>query len=406
MGNVTSACANPSTHHCCRWTAEDDAELSVEGRTRKSKTEEEPRLNFDTNVIGPTNANIIGGAGASPLQELKFLEERSFKKDWQREPTPERTSKDTQNRKAQTAELKKAAKALQPKAVAKGGFPVSAKAKPKSDVSMSSVSSSSILPFSSPGKSLLPQKEEKVVSPKTAEDRAAPAAKLKAELPEEPQKPVEGTEQSTAVPLPASPNPCKKLIPSLSPALWSPMHRRWTCQKALQPEPAQTAQTVQPSQPAESLQPAATATTDETETKAQVEEKPQRTPPVLSLCSPPPALWSPLHRKWCGAVLKMQLAQVPTLLVKKAAAVPNPKTLLSLESETLLEKTHTPELVDVKTQAEPEPPLPLALKAPAPAPASMPDLPARISFSSAPALYSKWHGRWTGCLPEPAKLGA
>ena len=31
--------------------------------------QEEPRLNFDTNVIGPTNANIIGGAGASPLQE-------------------------------------------------------------------------------------------------------------------------------------------------------------------------------------------------------------------------------------------------------------------------------------------------------------------------------------------------
>ena len=33
--------------------------------------QEEPRLNFDTNVIGPTNANIIGGggAGASPLQD-------------------------------------------------------------------------------------------------------------------------------------------------------------------------------------------------------------------------------------------------------------------------------------------------------------------------------------------------
>lgn len=369
----------------------------MEGRTRKSKTEEEPRLNFDTNVIGPTNANIIGGAGASPLQELKFLEERSFKKDWQREPTPERTSKDTQNRKAQTAELKKAAKALQPKAVAKGGFPVSAKAKPKSDVSMSSVSSSSVLPFSSsPGKSPLPQKEEKVVSPKTAEDRAVPA-KLKAELPEEPQKPVEGTEQSTAVPVPASPNPCKKLIPSLSPALWSPMHRRWTRQKALQPEPAQTAQTVQPAQSAQSLQPAATATTvDETETIAQVEEKPQCTPPVLSLCSPPPALWSPLHRKWCGAVLKMQLAQVPTLLVKKAQT---PKALLSLESEARLEKAQ-PEL-DVKTlEAEP---VCVALKAPA-TPAA--PAPARISFSSAPALYSKWHGRWTGCLPEPAKLGA
>ena len=26
--------------------------------------QEEPRLNFDTNVIGPTNANIIGGGGA------------------------------------------------------------------------------------------------------------------------------------------------------------------------------------------------------------------------------------------------------------------------------------------------------------------------------------------------------
>jgi len=409
MGNVTSSCANPSTHHCCRWTAEDDAELSVEGRTRKSKTEEEPRLNFDTNVIGPTNANIIGGggAGASPLQELKFLEERSFKKDWQREPTPERTSKDTQNRKAQTAELKKAAKALQPKAAAKGGFPVSAKAKPKSadvsSVSMSSVSSSSVLPFSNPGKAP-PQKEEKVVSPKTAEDRAVPAAKPKAVLPEEPEKPVEGTEQSTVPAItapasPASPNPCKKLIPSLSPALWSPMHRRWTCQKALQAEPAQPAQTSQ------TLQPAATAiTVDQAETDAQVEEKPQRVPPVLSLCSPPPALWSPLHRKWCGAVLKMQLAQVPTLLVKKAVQGAGQAKALQMESEAGLEKAQSELLETVKMQVHPPCE---ALKAQPPcAPASLPRLPARISFSSAPALYSKWHGRWTGCLPEPAKLGA
>ena len=165
---IFPAGANPSTHHCCRWTAEDDAELSVEapgfwaeetgkpphhspagpyqeiqdrgsegrggpffgktgsvlpgrgdskqfcssvvgqgsrdleswvegleGRDRTDWTwlsvfhsfgfgkvscwrmhdaalgfaQEEPRLNFDTNVIGPTNANIIGGAGASPLQE-------------------------------------------------------------------------------------------------------------------------------------------------------------------------------------------------------------------------------------------------------------------------------------------------------------------------------------------------
>ncbi|CAE7305566.1 unnamed protein product [Symbiodinium sp. CCMP2592] len=413
MGNVTSSCANPSTHHCCRWTAEDDAELSVEGRTRKSKTEEEPRLNFDTNVIGPTNANIIGGgAGASPLQELKFLEERSFKKDWQREPTPERTSKDTQNRKAQTAELKKAAKAFQPKAAAKGGFPVSAKAKPKSadvsSVSMSSVSSSSVLPFSSPGKSP-PQKEEKVVSPKTAEDREVPAAKLKAVLPEEPEKAVEGTQQSAAVPAitaPASPNPCKKLIPSLSPALWSPMHRRWTCQKALQAEPAEPAQPTQPTQPTQPAQPsqtvAAATTVDEAETNAQVEEKPQRVPPVLSLCSPPPALWSPLHRKWCGAVLKMQLAQVPTLLVKKAVQGGQAKAL-QMESEAGLEKAQSELLETVKMQAQVQPPSE-ALKAQAPCAPCAPA--ARISFSSAPALYSKWHGRWTGCLPEPAKLGA
>ena len=177
------------------------------------------------------------------------------------------------------------------------------------------------------------------------------------------------------------------------------MHRRWTCQKALQAEPAQPAQTSQ------TLQPAATAiTVDQAETDAQVEEKPQRVPPVLSLCSPPPALWSPLHRKWCGAVLKMQLAQVPTLLVKKAVQGAGQAKALQMESEAGLEKAQSELLETVKMQVHPPCE---ALKAQPPcAPASLPRLPARISFSSAPALYSKWHGRWTGCLPEPAKLGA
>ena len=164
---------------------------------------------------------------------------------------------------------------------------------------------------------------------------------------------MEGTEQSTVPAItapasPASPNPCKKLIPSLSPALWSPMHRRWTCQKALQAEPAQPAQTSQ------TLQPAATAiTVDQAETDARVEEKPQRVPPVLSLCSPPPALWSPLHRKWCGAVLKMQLAQVPTLLVKKAVQGAGQAKALQMESEAGLEKAQSELLETVKMQVHP-----------------------------------------------------
>ncbi|CAE7602766.1 unnamed protein product [Symbiodinium natans] len=198
----------------------------------------------------------------------------------------------------------------------------------------------------------------------------------------------------------ASPKPAAT-APSLSPAVWSPVHRHWTCPRAQAPQAPAVAPAAAPAAalvaaPMAALvaapNPTSSGVAETTVAKSELAFPPATA--VLRLCSSPPALWSPLHRKWCGAVLKMQLAEVPTLLVKKAP----PKALL--EGESRQSRTPKAQLAEaaepakVKVVEAQQEVAPVALKALA-----------GVSFSSAPALYSKWHGRWTGCLPA-AKLAA
>ena len=39
---------------------------------RQTACEEEPKMNFDTNVIGPSNINLIGGGSGLQLQQDTF----------------------------------------------------------------------------------------------------------------------------------------------------------------------------------------------------------------------------------------------------------------------------------------------------------------------------------------------
>ena len=239
---------------------------------------------------------------------------------------------------------------------------------------------------------------------------SASLAKLYAAFPSgrEETKPEPLVEKASA-PSP-SPSPVLRASQSLAPALWSPIHRRWTCQCASEPLPTQAAEAPREVEPTEAVVefPAAAVEAPSAHVEpvdvaeAEKPQLPQASAALLRLCSTAPALWSPLHRKWCGQVLKMQLAEVPTLLVKKAM----PPKALPAEScvEPMPAKEAKPveEAVTQKEIAEATSvPLvmPKALKATEP--------PRRqVGCSSMPALYSKWHGRWTGPVPEPSKLGA
>ena len=197
-----------------------------------------------------------------------------------------------------------------------------------------------------------------------------------------------------ALPSPEETTPVLRVVPSLSPALWSPVHRRWTCQ------PATVIRKPQPQPAPEILEVPEAEATQLVEPDNDKPKPIQAAQAVLRLCSTAPALWSPLHRKWCGDVLKMQIAHVPTLLVKKAAS----KALLLQEGcpdrVASIKDVAMPEAVEATKDVEKAEAaiVPVTLEAPK---TPMPPRPL-ISCSAAPAIYSKWHNRWTGFLPQPA----
>ena len=188
--------------------------------------------------------------------------------------------------------------------------------------------------------SFLPQKEPQRAPTQSAKQFAASRVKPKVELPASkadlrslPQAAWSKIYAQFAI---ESVESVKRALHSVMPAVWSSFHSQWTGQKVTAPVPEAALELE--SQPKETVQEGAVVPV-----KAAV------------LCSLSPALWSPLHRKWCG-----QPALVPVAKL--------------LQSMTNFEAIMDVQVVKVEKKLQ-------------------------VKYSVAPAVYSKWHGRWTGGRP-------
>lgn len=136
----------------------------------------------------------------------------------------------------------------------------------------------------------------------------------------------------------------KRALHSVMPAVWSSFHSQWTGQQVTAP-----VEEVAPALEVES----------KAETVTETAVVPVKAAPGI-LCSLSPALWSPLHHKWC-----CQQALVPVgKLLGPVAALPELPAIVDVAVEV------------VKLEKKLE-----------------------LKYSVAPAVYSKWHGRWTGGRP-------
>ncbi|CAK9076190.1 unnamed protein product [Durusdinium trenchii] len=374
MGNSIS-CHQP----CCRWTTDVDGELSVEGKRLGKHGEEEHKMNFDTNVLGPTNINLIGGGTPSVVtQDLKLFDESRFSR-----PHPSSQSRDSHSRDGTSPSKSKATQLErdeEPLPVAKANFGPIPKTKE---------TSSRPLPSRSPATQSAKQFADAFSKEVMKTDRSKPPIKstrpnLSGDFRVMPgvawSKIYEhfasaktlsvATRSQAFLAAPVQ----QKALKSIMPALWSSFHRHWTCQKT-----------------------SATMAVEE-ELVQQLEQTVvskifHKGPTEMSiLSSVGPAMWSPLHRKWCGHdALKTPKLPLPSALplapaIQKLVLAKDcgllPALASSMLNVALNIETKPKALQDGKVCKESE--------------ATTPQPCLRVKCSVAPAVYSIWHKHWTG----------
>jgi len=380
MGNSIS-CHQP----CCRWTTDVEGELAVDGAKRLGKHgEEEPKMNFDTNVIGPSNINLIGGGSGLQLQqELKLFEESRFS----RQPRDNSRGKSSSPTKAKLEEE-------DPLPVAKATFdrnPKNRASRPSGPSEPSSGRSTSPLTQSAKqfadtfSKAKVEAKVEANVAnrnPKPAKARfqetirmmpTSAWSKLYARFPTQPKTPKVETVAAGAgaIAPPESVLVQTKALHSIVPAQWSSFHRHWTCQKKVA-EMAIPAILLPNSDAVVTVASASLVKIAKTAVCKEIST-------VLSSVSP--AMWSPLHRKWCGNEgLKSSKVAVAGAMQKLVVA--KDYGLLPGLASSMLNAALN---IEVKVQqVQPIEDLKEVSKS------------VIVKCSVTPAVYSKWHRHWTG----------
>jgi len=376
MGNSIS-CHQP----CCRWTTDVEGELAVDGAKRLGKHgEEEPKMNFDTNVIGPSNINLIGGGSGLQLQqELKLFEESRFS----RQPRDNSRGKSSSPTKAKLEEE-------DPLPVAKATFdrnPKNRASRPSGPSEPSSGRSTSPLTQSAKqfADTFSKAKVEANVTnrnPKPAKARfqetirmmpTSAWSKLYARFPTELKTPKVATVAAGAgaIAPPESVLVQTKALHSIVPAQWSSFHRHWTCQKKV----------AEMAIPAILLPNSDAVVTVASASLVKIAKAAVCKEISTVLSSVSPAMWSPLHRKWCGNEgLKSSKVAVAGAMQKLVVA--KDYGLLPGLASSMLNAALN---IEVKVQqVQPIEDLKEVSKS------------VIVKCSVTPAVYSKWHRHWTG----------
>jgi len=398
MGNSIS-CHQP----CCRWTTDVDGELAVEGKRLGKPGEEEPKMNFDTNVIGPANINLIGGGNGLQLQqELKLFEDSRFPKPHPRDNSRGKSSspKDKTEREGPSPAAKASLDGTKSKegssrpgtsrSQATGPTPVTQSAKQFADAFSREVLK---IDRERVNKNTKPRFQESIrIMPTSAWSKLYAAFPARATSPVEP----EATASTLSIPSKSAEVSAtvQKALHSIVPAQWSSFHRHWTCQKTVAEMMAIAIPEIRNSDAVATVATVASLASaslakmaKEAVTKAVTKEI------SMVFSSASPAMWSPLHRKWCGhEVLKQSLKQslkpskAPKAIQKLALA--KDYGLLPGLASSMLDAALN---IEVKVPTEAITKVLKAEEVPAPAPIAP-----IVKCSVAPAIYSKWHRHWTG----------
>lgn len=382
-----------------------DGELAVEGKRLGKPGEEEPKMNFDTNVIGPANINLIGGGNGLQLQqELKLFEDSRFPKPHPRDNSRGKSSspKDKTERegplpvaKASLDGAKSTEGSSRPSASRSQGTagpnPVTQSAKQFADAFSREVLK---IDRERVNKNTKPRFQESIrIMPTSAWSKLYAAFPARATSPVKPEA-TASTQSIQSIPSKSaevSAATVHKALHSIVPAQWSSFHRHWTCQKTVAEMIAIVAiPEIRNSDAVAVATVASLASASLAKMAAEAVTKAVTKEISMVFSSASPAMWSPLHRKWCGhEVLKQSLKQS-----LKPSKAPKAIQKLALAKDYGLLPGLASSMLDAALNIEVKA-ITNVLKAEEVSKALAPMAPI-VKCSVAPAIYSKWHRHWTG----------